>query len=160
MNAAIQLPTDPVDLNDEQQASRAAARDFADKELAPHGARWDAESHFPRGAIGKAAELGFCGLYTDEGVGGLGMRRLGAAIVFEALATVEPSTSAFITIHNMATWLVARHGNDGVRAQWGAAMASGATLGSYCPAGPGSGSGAASLEARAQRDRGGYVPDG
>ena len=146
MNAAIQLPTDPVDLNDEQQAFRAAARDFADKELAPHAARWDAESHFPREAIGKAAELGFCGLYTDEGVGGLGMRRLDAAIVFEELATVDPSTSAFITIHNMATWLIASYGNDGVRAQWGEAMTSGAKLGSYCLTEPGSGSDAASLK--------------
>ncbi|KIQ21162.1 acyl-CoA dehydrogenase family protein [Xanthomonas campestris] len=160
MNAAIQLPTDPVDLNDEQQAFRAAARDFADKELAPHAARWDAESHFPREAIGKAAELGFCGLYTDEGVGGLGMRRLDAAIVFEELATVDPSTSAFITIHNMATWLIASYGNDGVRAQWGEAMTSGATLGSYCLTEPGSGSDAASLKTRAQRDGDDYVLNG
>lgn len=160
MNAAIQLPTDPVDLNDEQQAFRAAARDFADKELAPHAARWDAESRFPREAIGKAAELGFCGLYTDEGVGGLGMRRLDAAIVFEELATVDPSTSAFITIHNMATWLIASYGNEGVRAQWGEAMTSGAKLGSYCLTEPGSGSDAASLKTRAQRDGDDYVLNG
>ncbi len=122
MNAAIQLHANTADLNDEQEAFRAAARDFADKELAPHAAQWDAESHFPREAIAKAAELGFCGLYTDEGVGGLGMRRLDAAVVFEELATVDPSTSAFISIHNMATWLIASYGNDAVRAQWGEAI--------------------------------------
>lgn len=160
MNAAIHLPADAADLNDEQQAFRAAARDFADKELAPHAARWDAESYFPREAIAKAAELGFCGLYTDEGVGGLGMRRLDAAVVFEELATVDPSTSAFISIHNMATWLIASYGNDTVRAQWGEAMTSGTKLGSYCLTEPGAGSDAASLKTRAQRDGDSYVLNG
>ncbi|NIJ94452.1 hypothetical protein FHT12_003149 [Xanthomonas campestris] len=160
MNAAIQLHANTADLNDEQEAFRAAARDFADKELAPHAARWDAESHFPREAIAKAAELGFCGLYTDEGVGGLGMRRLDAAVVFEELATVDPSTSAFISIHNMATWLIASYGNDAVRAQWGEAMTSGVKLGSYCLTEPGAGSDAASLKTRAQRDGDSYVLNG
>ncbi|CAG2086995.1 acyl-CoA dehydrogenase family protein [Xanthomonas euroxanthea] len=160
MNAAIQLHANTADLNDEQEAFRAAARDFADKEFAPHAARWDAESHFPREAIAKAAELGFCGLYTDEGVGGLGMRRLDAAVVFEELATVDPSTSAFISIHNMATWLIASYGNDAVRAQWGEAMTSGVKLGSYCLTEPGAGSDAASLKTRAQRDGDSYVLNG
>ncbi|CAD0345176.1 acyl-CoA dehydrogenase family protein [Xanthomonas hortorum] len=160
MNAAIQLHPNAADLNDEQEAFRAAARDFADKELAPHAARWDAESYFPREAIAKAAELGFCGLYTDEGVGGLGMRRLDAAVVFEELATVDPSTSAFISIHNMATWLIASYGNDTVRAQWGEAMTSGTKLGSYCLTEPGAGSDAASLKTRAQRDGDSYVLNG
>ncbi|PPU22766.1 acyl-CoA dehydrogenase family protein [Xanthomonas arboricola] len=160
MNAAIQLHANTADLNDEQEAFRAAARDFADKELAPHAAQWDAESHFPREAIAKAAELGFCGLYTDEGVGGLGMRRLDAAVVFEELATVDPSTSAFISIHNMATWLIASYGNDAVRAQWGEAMTSGAKLGSYCLTEPAPGSDAASLKTRAQRDGDSYVLNG
>ncbi|KGU39262.1 acyl-CoA dehydrogenase family protein [Xanthomonas citri] len=160
MNAAIQLHPNTADLNDEQEAFRAAARDFADKQLAPHAAQWDAEGHFPREAIAKAAELGFCGLYTDEGVGGLGMRRLDAAVVFEELATVDPSTSAFISIHNMATWLIASYGTDAVRAQWGEAMASGARLGSYCLTEPGSGSDAASLKSRAQRDGDSYVLNG
>ncbi|KGK58661.1 MULTISPECIES: acyl-CoA dehydrogenase family protein [Xanthomonas] len=160
MNAAIQLHPNAADLNDEQEAFRAAARDFADKELAPHAAQWDAEGHFPREAIAKAAELGFCGLYTDEGVGGLGMRRLDAAVVFEELATVDPSTSAFISIHNMATWLIASYGTDVVRAQWGEAMTSGARLGSYCLTEPGSGSDAASLKTRAQRDGDSYVLNG
>ncbi|MCC4602281.1 acyl-CoA dehydrogenase family protein [Xanthomonas campestris] len=160
MNAAIQLHPNAADLNDEQEAFRAAARDFADKELAPHAAQWDAEGHFPREAIAKAAELGFCGLYTDEGVGGLGMRRLDAAVVFEELATVDPSTSAFISIHNMATWLIASYGNEAVRAQWGEAMTSGAKLGSYCLTEAGSGSDAASLKTRAQRDGDSYVLNG
>lgn len=80
--------------------------------------------------------------------------------MFEELATVDPSTSAFITIHNMATWLIASYGNDGVRAQWGEAMTSGAKLGSYCLTEPGSGSDAASLKTRAQRDGDDYVLNG
>ncbi|KAB7767223.1 acyl-CoA dehydrogenase family protein [Xanthomonas maliensis] len=160
MNTAIQLAADAAELSDEQRAFRAAARDFADKELAPHAARWDAEGEFPREAIAKAAELGFCGLYTDESVGGLGMRRLDAAVVFEELATVDPSTSAFITIHNMVTWLIASYGSEAIRGQWGQAMTSGAKLGSYCLTEPGSGSDAASLKTRAQRDGDHYVLNG
>ncbi len=160
MNALMQMPPDAADLNEEQQAFREAARDFADKELAPHAAEWDAQSHFPREAIAKAAELGFCGLYTDEAVGGLGMKRLDAAVVFEELAAVDPSTSAFISIHNMATWLITRYGNEGVRAHWGPALTSGARLASYCLTEPGSGSDAASLKTRAVRDGDDYVIDG
>ncbi|MEE7560451.1 acyl-CoA dehydrogenase, partial [Xanthomonas sp. Kuri4-2] len=160
MNALMQMPPDAADLNEEQQAFREAARDFADKELAPHAAEWDAKSHFPREAIAKAAELGFCGLYTDEAVGGLGMKRLDAAVVFEELAAVDPSTSAFISIHNMATWLITRYGNEGVRAHWGPALTSGARLASYCLTEPGSGSDAASLKTRAVRDGDDYVIDG
>ncbi|WP_042676099.1 acyl-CoA dehydrogenase family protein [Xanthomonas citri] len=161
MNAAIQLHPNTADLNDEQEAFRAAARDFADKQLAPHAAQWDAEGHFPREAIAKAAELGFCGLYTDERVGGLGMRRLDAAVVFQKLATVgSRPPPAFISIHNMATWLIASYGTDAVRAQWGEAMTSGDRLGSYCLTEPGSGSDAASLKSRAQRDGDSYVLNG
>ncbi len=88
------------------------------------------------------------------------MRRLDAAVVFEELATVDPSTSAFISIHNMVTWFIASYGTDAVRAQWGEAMTSGAKLGSYCLTEPGSGSDAASLKSRAQRDGDSYVLNG
>ena len=73
MNAAMNLPFDTADLNEEQEAFRQAAYDFAQKELAPHAARWDEEGHFPREAFSKGGELGFCGLYTDENYGGLGL---------------------------------------------------------------------------------------
>lgn len=159
MNAAMQMPYE-ADLNEEQQAFREAARDFADKELAPNAARWDEEAHFPREAISKAAELGFCGLYTDEAVGGLAMKRLDAALVFEEMATVDPSTSAFISIHNMATWLVTTYGNEAVRQHWGPALTSGQKLASYCLTEPGAGSDAASLKTRAVRDGDEFVLDG
>ena len=160
MNAAMQMPAEAFGLNEEQQAFREAARDFADKELAPYAAQWDAEGHFPREAIAKAAELGFCGLYTAEDVGGLGMRRLDAAVVFEELATVDPSTSAFISIHNMATWLIAAYAGEAVRAHWGPLLTSGEKLASYCLTEPGAGSDAGSLKTRAVREGDEYVLDG
>mgnify|MGYP006163697985 CR=1 FL=1 len=99
-----------------QQAYREAARDFAQAELAPHAARWDAEGIFPREAIAKAGELGFCGLYMDPEVGGSGLSRLDAAVVIEELANVDPSTAAYISIHNMASWMVSTWGQQALRA--------------------------------------------
>ena len=160
MNAVMKLPHDAAELNEEQLAFREAARDFADKELAPYAAKWDAEGIFPRETIAKAGELGFCGLYTPEEAGGLGMPRLDAAVVFEELATVDPSTTAFITIHNMATWLIASNATPAVRDAWCAALAAGEKLASYCLTEPGAGSDAASLKTRAVRDGDEYVLDG
>ncbi len=160
MNAVMKLPHDAAELNEEQLAFREAARDFADKELAPYAAKWDAEGIFPRETIAKAGELGFCGLYTPEEAGGLGMSRLDAAVVFEELATVDPSTAAFITIHNMATWLIASNAAPAVRDAWCPALAAGEKLASYCLTEPGAGSDAASLKTRAVRVGDEYVIDG
>lgn len=160
MNAVTKLPHDAAELSEQQQAFREASRDFADKELAPHAARWDAECVFPREAIAKAGELGFCGLYSPEEAGGLGLPRLDAAVVFEELASVDPSTTAFITIHNMATWLIASNGTAQVRQAWCGGLTSGQKLASYCLTEPGAGSDAASLKTRAVRDGGDYVIDG
>ncbi len=146
--------------SDEQMAFREAARDFAASELAPRAAHWDAESIFPREAIGKAGELGFCGLYVDEAAGGSGLTRLDAAIVFEELAAADPSTAAFISIHNMATWMLATHARSSLRAEWGPTLCSGAKLASYCLTEPGAGSDAASLQTRAVRDGDAYVLHG
>jgi alkylation response protein AidB-like acyl-CoA dehydrogenase len=150
----------PVGLSDEQAAYREAAREFALAELGPHAAHWDAESEFPRAAIGKAGELGFCGLYVPEEAGGSGLTRLDAAIVFEELAAVDPSTAAFISIHNMATWMLAAHAAPALRDAWAPALASGARLASYCLTEPGAGSDAGSLRTRAERDGEHYVLHG
>ncbi|MEH6417147.1 acyl-CoA dehydrogenase family protein [Pseudomonas sp. CGJS7] len=150
----------PTGLSEEQAAFREAARDFALAQLAPHAAHWDANSVFPREAIAQAGELGFCGLYVDEAAGGSGLTRLDAAIVFEELAAVDPSTAAFISIHNMATWMLTAHANDAVRAEWGRELASGRRLASYCLTEPGAGSDAASLRTRAVRDGDHYVLNG
>jgi alkylation response protein AidB-like acyl-CoA dehydrogenase len=154
MAAVMDSPTD------EQLAFRDAAHDFARAELAPHAARWDAESEFPRDAIGKAGELGFCGLYVAEEAGGTGLTRLDAAIVFEELAAVDPSTAAFISIHNMATWMLTTHATKELRDAWGPLLATGTKLASYCLTEPAAGSDAGSLSTRAERDGDTYVLTG
>jgi alkylation response protein AidB-like acyl-CoA dehydrogenase len=147
-------------LSDEQNAFREAARDFAQAELAPHAAHWDAQGIFPREVIGKAGQLGFCGLYVDEAAGGTGLTRLDAAIVFEELAAVDPSTAAFISIHNMATWMLTTYAQPALLQAWGEPLASGTRLASYCLTEPGAGSDAASLQTRAVREDDNYVING
>src|SRR5688500_11411715 len=109
-----------TELEEAQQAYREAARDFAQAELAPHAARWDAEGIFPREAIAKAGELGCGALYMDPEVGGTGLSRVDAAVVIEELANVDPSTAAYVSIHNVASWVVAKWGQESLRAEWGA----------------------------------------
>ena len=149
-----------LELNEEQQAFRDAARDFATARMAPFAAQWDAEHTFPKDVFAAGGELGFCGLYANESIGGLGVSRLSAAVVFEELAIACPSTAAYFTIHNMATWMVGQWGSDAVKAQWGEALTSGQKLGSYCLTEPGSGSDAASLKTRAVRDGDDYLISG
>lgn len=148
------------ELTDEQRAFADTARAFAQAELAPHAAQWDREQIFPREAIAKAGELGFCGLYAPESAGGLALPRLDATLVFEELAAVDPSTTAFITIHNMATWMLGTWASDEVRAEWGQALTSGQKLASYCLTEPGAGSDAASIKTRAELAGHDYVING
>ena len=148
------------ELSEEQSAFAQTARDFAAAEFAPHAARWDAEAIFPKEAIALAGELGFCGLYAPERIGGLALPRLDATMVFEEMAAVDPSTTAFITIHNMATWMLGTWGTDAVCAQWGEALTSGRRLASYCLTEPGAGSDAGALKTRADRQGDGYVING
>ncbi len=148
------------ELNEEQRAFAQSAHDFAQTELAPHAARWDAEAIFPKDAITQAGELGFCGLYAPERIGGLALPRLDATMVFEELAAVDPSTTAFITIHNMATWMLGTWGTDAVCSRWGEALTSGRQLASYCLTEPGAGSDAAALTTRADLVDGDYIING
>ena len=148
------------ELTEDQHAFADTARNFAQAELAPHAAEWDREHIFPREAIAKAGELGFCGLYAPESAGGLALPRLDAPLVFEELAAVDPSTTAFITIHNMATWMLGTWATDEVRAEWGEALTSGQKLASYCLTEPGAGSDAASLKTRAELVGNEYVING
>ncbi|MBP3981474.1 acyl-CoA dehydrogenase family protein [Acidovorax sp. JG5] len=138
------------ELTEEQRAFAQTARDFAQAELAPCAAQWDAEGIFPREAIAKAGELGFCGLYAPENAGGLALPRLDATLVFEEMAAIDPSTTAFITIHNMATWMLGTWAQPTVRNHWGPLLTTGEKLASYCLTEPGAGSDAASLKTRAE----------
>ena len=148
------------ELSEDQRAFADTARAFAVSELAPHAAEWDREATFPREAIAKAGELGCCGLYAPERIGGLGLPRLDAALVFEEMAAVDPSTTAFITIHNMATWMLGTWATDAVAQTWGEALTSGRKLASYCLTEPGAGSDAGSLKTRAELQGAEYVING
>ena len=148
------------ELSDDQRAFQQAAREFAQREMAPHAATWDAQAIFPREVLGQAGELGFCGLYAAEEYGGLGGTRLDAALVFEELAAACPSTAAYITIHNMATWMVTRFARPDVAAHWGPSLTRGERLASYCLTEPSAGSDAASLRTTARRDGDDYLLDG
>lgn len=148
------------ELTEEQRAFAQTARDFAQAEFAPHAAHWDEEGIFPKEAIAKAGELGFCGLYAPEAAGGLALPRLDATLVFEEMAAVDPSTTAFITIHNMATWMLGTWATPAVRDNWGPLLTTGEKLASYCLTEPGAGSDAASLKTRAELVGHEYVING
>ncbi|MBB3183186.1 hypothetical protein FHR95_000727 [Halomonas fontilapidosi] len=147
-------------LTDDQKALAAAAADFAQAELAEHAADWDARSHFPVDVIRRAGEAGFLGIYTPEEHGGLGLSRLEASLIFEQLAQGCISTTAYLTIHNMVTWMIASWGDDALREAWVPAMVAGEALGSYCLTEPGAGSDAASLRTKAVREGNEYVLSG
>jgi hypothetical protein len=147
-------------LSEEQQAFVDTARQFMEKELAPKAAEWDANSHFPVDVIKASGALGFCGLYTPEAAGGMGLSRLDSSLVFEELSKGCVSTTAFITIHNMATWMIASFANESVRDEWVPVLASGDKLASYCLTEPNAGSDAASLTTSARRDGDDYVLNG
>ncbi|WP_038485074.1 acyl-CoA dehydrogenase family protein [Collimonas arenae] len=148
------------ELSEDQRAFQQTARDFAAGELTPNAAKWDAEAIFPVDVIAKAGELGFCGLYTPEEVGGLGLSRLDATIVFEELARGCTSTTAYLTIHNMVSWMIANWATPAVKENWCGQLAAGKKLGSYCLTEPGSGSDAASLKTSAELVDGHYVING
>lgn len=148
------------ELSEEQEAFVALAKTFAANELAPHAARWDAEQYFPVEVIRKAGELGFCGLYAPLEVGGLGLTRLDAHLIFEQLAYGCTATTAYITIHNMCTWMVTAFGSESIKARFGVQLTSGEWLASYCLTEPGAGSDAGSLRTTARREGDDYVING
>ena len=148
------------DLTDEQREIQELARRFTADAITPHAAQWDEHHIFPRDTIRAAAELGFGSIYVSPDAGGIGLGRLEAALIMEAMAYGCPSTSAFVSIHNMAAWMIDRFGDEGVKARYLPAMVSGERLGSYCLTEPASGSDAAALTTRAVRDGDDYVVTG
>lgn len=149
-----------IELSDEQKAFVQVAQDFASGVFAPQAADWDENEIFPREALSQAGALGFCSLYASTAIGGLGLSRLDASLVFEEMAAVDPSTTAFLTIHNMATWMVGQWGSHSLRQAWGASLSSGEKLASYCLTEPEAGSDAASLRTTAKLEHGRYVLNG
>ncbi len=147
-------------LTDDQRAIQDAARAFAEAELAPHSARWDEDKHFPVDVLKAAAEMGFAGIYTGEEHGGMGLGRVEAALIFEELSRGDVATAAFISIHNMATWMIDKFGSDELRARLVPSLVGMEKIASYCLTEPGSGSDAAALRTTAVRDGDHYVLNG
>ena len=147
-------------LSEDQRAFRDTARAFAAGALAPHAAAWDEDSIFPVDALRAAAALGFAGLHVREDVGGAGLGRLDAAIVFEELAAGCTSTAAYLSIHNMAAWMIDAFGTEDQRRRFLPRLNAMEWFASYCLTEPGAGSDAAALATRAERDGDAYVVNG
>lgn len=140
------------ELTEDQKMFADMAKQFSDAEFAPHAAKWDAEHIFPKDVIAQAGELGLCGLYSPEEAGGLGLSRLDSSIIFEQLAMGCTATTAMMTIHNMATWMLATWGKQALKDTWCPGLVSGQQLASYCLTEPGAGSDAASLRTTAKKE--------
>ncbi|MFE7721747.1 acyl-CoA dehydrogenase family protein [Nocardia rhizosphaerihabitans] len=147
-------------LNDDERAIGETARQFADEFLAPNALEWDERKHFPVDVLRKAGPVGLGGIYVREDVGGSQLRRLDAVRIFEELATGCPAVAAYISIHNMATWMIDAYGTEEQRHRWVPGMASMELLGSYALTEPGVGSDAAALSTKAVRDGDDYVLTG
>jgi alkylation response protein AidB-like acyl-CoA dehydrogenase len=148
------------ELSDEQRAFAETARAFAREEWLPQAPGWDERSEFPLTALRRAAELGFAGIYVGEEFGGSGLGRLDATVIFEELAAACVSTAAYLSIHNMAAWMIDRFGTREQRARFLPKLTTMAHFASYCLTEPGSGSDAAALATKAVRDGDKYVLNG
>lgn len=147
-------------LNEDQKMIQDMARRFAEEQLAPHAEEWDEKKHFPIDVIKSTADLGLLGIYTRDDVGGSGLGRLDAALIFEALSSGCTSTAAFISIHNMCSWMIDSFGSEDLRQKYCPQLTSGTKIASYCLTEPGSGSDAAALRTSAVRDGDSYILNG
>ncbi len=152
--------SDAFDLTEDQRQFQTMARQFADEAMAPYAAQWDEEETFPLHVLREAAALGLAGIYCQEEFGGTGLSRQDAAVIFEALSTGCVSTSAYISIHNMAAWMIDRFGNDEQRSRYLPKLFTMKHFASYCLTEPGAGSDAGSLKTKAVRDGDHYVLNG
>ena len=160
-SAGIEVGTDRMTaLTPEQILIRQTAADFAAERLRPFAGEWDEKKHFPVDVIREAAGLGFAGLYVNEDVGGSALSRFDAVLVFEQLSQGCVSTAAYISIHNMCSWMIDRFASEEMRKEWLPQLTTMELLSSYCLTEPGSGSDAAGLKTRAVKDGGDYVLNG
>ncbi|WP_294213151.1 acyl-CoA dehydrogenase family protein [uncultured Sphingomonas sp.] len=148
------------DLTDEQREIQELARRFTADRITPFAAEWDEKHIFPRDTIREAAELGFAAIYVSEESGGIALGRLEAALIMEAMAYGCPATSAFISIHNMAAWMIDRFGSAELKARFLPDLVSMNKIASYCLTEPGSGSDAAALKTSARRDGDDFILNG
>ncbi len=147
-------------LTDDQRAIQEMAQAFARDELAPHSAKWDEERHFPVDVMRAAAGLGFAGIYVQDDVGGSALSRLDASIIFEALSYGDVPVAAYLTIHNMASWMIDRFASEELRARYLPRLTTMDLIASYCLTEPGSGSDAVSMRTTAKKDGDHYVLNG
>ena len=152
--------TDQFQLTEDQLAIQDMARKFTADAITPHAAEWDEKQIFPRETIKAAAELGFASIYVSEESGGIGLGRLEAALIMEAMSYGCPATSAFISIHNMSSWMIDTFGNAGVKAKFLPDLVTMDKIASYCLTEPGSGSDAAALKTTAKLEGDHYVVNG
>ncbi len=147
-------------LDDDERVITETAASFAEKRLAPHALEWDVAKHFPVDVLREAAQLGMAAIYCRDDVGGSGLRRLDGVRIFEQLAIADPTTAAFLSIHNMCAWMIDSFGTEEQRKIWIPRLAAMDVIASYCLTEPGAGSDASALRTRAVRHGGDYVLDG
>jgi alkylation response protein AidB-like acyl-CoA dehydrogenase len=147
-------------LDDDERVIAETAAAFAEKRLAPKALEWDKSHHFPVDELREAAELGMAAIYCSEDAGGSGLRRIDAVRIFEQLAAADPTVAAFLSIHNMCSWMVDTYGTHEQRKSWVPKLASMEAVASYCLTEPGAGSDAAALRTKAVRDGDHYVLEG
>jgi alkylation response protein AidB-like acyl-CoA dehydrogenase len=160
MDASADPTAGQFELNEEQRAIQEMADAFAQDCVAPHALEWDRDHRFPADVIRQTGQLGFGGIYVRDDVGGSGLKRLDAVLVFEALSKACPAFSSFISIHNMGAWMIDTFGNEEQRQRFLPKLTSMEWLASYCLTEPGSGSDAAALKTRAVKSGGDYVLNG
>jgi acyl-CoA dehydrogenase len=152
--------TEQFQLTDDQLAIQEMARRFTADAITPHAGEWDETKHFPRDVVRQAGELGFGAIYISEEMGGIALGRLESALIFEALSYGCPSTAAFISVHNMASWMIDKFGGDEIRQRYLPQLVGMEKLGSYCLTEPSSGSDAAALRTTARLEGDHYVVNG
>ncbi len=154
MDAATDATASQFELNEDQRAIQEMTAGFAAERVAPYALDWDRERHFPANVIRETGPLGFGGIYIGEDVGGSGLGRLDAVLIFEALAAACPAFSSFLSIHNMAAWMIDKFGDEAQRQRFLPKLTSLEWIASYCLTEPGAGSDAAALKTRATRSGG------
>jgi alkylation response protein AidB-like acyl-CoA dehydrogenase len=152
--------TTQFDLSDDQHAIQDMARKFTADAITPHAAKWDEDHHYPLDTIKASAELGFGAIYVSEESGGIGLGRLEAALIMEAMAYGCAATSSFISIHNMAAWMIDCFGSPEVKAKFLPDLVGMEKIASYCLTEPGSGSDAAALKTTARLEGDHYIVNG